>query len=185
MDPLDLLDPLDASFANLALFGCSCCNRLAESHLRAGDWRVAAHWCALGRQLELDSPDAEWVAVRFKRLFHAAEAMRLAGKSEKKATGKVSRSLLLSSRSCLEACESLWARCPSCSSCPEGIYTCLAEVCWQLKDTVFRFAGDSHGARLEQVVWAGHGGSSIKLSKSVTGSKCGKQQNVGTRLIKG
>ena len=110
MDPLDLLDPLDASFANLALFGCSCCNRLAESHLRAGDWRVAAHWCALGRQLELDSPDAEWVAVRFKRLFHAAEAMRLAGKSEKKATGKVSRSLLLSSRSCLEACESLWAR---------------------------------------------------------------------------
>ena len=69
----------DPNVENLALFGCSCCNRLAERFLRS-DWRVAAHWCALARQLECGGTGDRWAMARFKRLFNAAEAMRLAGK---------------------------------------------------------------------------------------------------------
>eukprot|EP00435_Cladocopium_sp_Y103_P027528 s412_g6.t2 len=132
------------NLANLALFGCSCCNRLAEKHVR-NDWRVAAHWCALARCLEAAGGNGgngcgagPWAMARFKRLFHAAEAIRVAGKDVQKndETGRLTLPdyHLRASQKCLRECESIWMRWPSCTSSPESIYTCLAEVCWQLKD---------------------------------------------------
>lgn len=125
------------NLANLALFGCSCCNRLAERVRK--DWRVAAHWCALARCLEAAGDGAgPWAMVRFERLFHAAEAIRVAGKDVLKndETGRLTLPdyHLRASHRCLRECESIWLRWPSCTSSPESIYTCLAEVCWQLKD---------------------------------------------------
>ena len=73
----------EENLANLALFGCSCCNRLAEQVRK--DWRVAAHWCALARCLEAAGDGTgPWAMARFKRLFHAAEAIRVAGKDVQK-----------------------------------------------------------------------------------------------------
>mmetsp|Transcript_43603 Transcript_43603/g.69143 ORF Transcript_43603/g.69143 Transcript_43603/m.69143 type:complete len:679 (+) Transcript_43603:29-2065(+) len=122
--------------ANLALFGCSCCNRLAEQVHK--DWRVTAHWCALARCLEAAGDGAgPWAMARFQRLFHAAEAIRVAGKDVlKNETGRLTlkNDYLQASQRCLRECESIWLRWPSCTSSPESIYTCLAEVCWQLKD---------------------------------------------------
>ena len=111
----------DPNVENLALFGCSCCNRLAERFLRS-DWRVSAHWCALARQLECGGTGDRWAMARFKRLFNAAEAMRLAGKDGD--PGKVVTHQLQASRRCLEGCEAIWLRWPSCTSSPESIYTC-------------------------------------------------------------
>ena len=122
----------DPNVENLALFGCSCCNRLAERFLRS-DWRVSAHWCALARQLECGGTGDRWAMARFKRLFNAAEAMRLAGKDGDPGKRVVTHQLQ-ASRRCLEGCEAIWLRWPSCTSSPESIYTCLAEVCWHLKD---------------------------------------------------
>ena len=113
--------------SNLALFGCSCCNRLAEKHLR-GDWRVACHWCALARRLEgLAHGTAPWALSRFKRLFNAAEAIRVAGKEAKGGTAECQQYHLASER-CLRACESIWQRWPTCTSSPESIYTCSLDV---------------------------------------------------------
>ena len=118
----------DPNVENLALFGCSCCNRLAERYLRS-DWRVSAHWCALARQLECTSGTGDrWAMARFKRLFNAAEAIRLAGK-DREFFGKLPDHLQ-ASRRCLQGCEAIWLRWPSCTSSPESIYTCsLTEIC--------------------------------------------------------
>eukprot|EP00438_Fugacium_kawagutii_P024245 Skav223106 [mRNA] locus=scaffold419:714693:717699:+ [translate_table: standard] len=94
---------------NLALFGCSCCNRLTEKHLRS-DWRVAAHWCALARHLEGDASTASagrWALARFHRLFNAAEAIRVAGNAESDAR---KQHFLEASQRCLRACEAMWLR---------------------------------------------------------------------------
>ena len=130
--------------ANLALFGCSCCNRLAEQVHK--DWRVTAHWCALARCLEAAGDGAgPWAMARFQRLFHAAEAIRVAGKDVlKNETGRLTlkNDYLQASQRCLRECESIWLRLgisgfretiqsyqisgrwPSCTSSPESIYTC-------------------------------------------------------------
>eukprot|EP00913_Durusdinium_trenchii_P033754 g31598.t1 len=92
---------------DLALFGAACCNRLAEQ--QRSDWRQSAHWCALARQFEghgslhLDGPGPE----------------RPPGRACQDGSPVVK---------CLKACEDLWQRWPSCSSSPESIYTCLAEL---------------------------------------------------------
>ncbi|CAK9088814.1 Pentatricopeptide repeat-containing protein, partial [Durusdinium trenchii] len=133
---------------DLALFGAACCNRLAEQ--QRSDWRQSAHWCALARQFEghgslhLDGPGPErppgracqaaWATSRFQRLFTVAEAARAAAKAAKATSTETAQWDLQTSEKCLKACEDLWQRWPSCSSSPESIYTCLAEVCWQLKD---------------------------------------------------
>ena len=101
------------NLANLALFGCSCCNRLAERVRK--DWRVAAHWCALARCLEAAGDGAgPWAMVRFERLFHAAEAIRVAGKDILKndETGRLTLPdyHLRASHRCLRECESIWLR---------------------------------------------------------------------------
>lgn len=101
---------------NLALFGCSCCNRLTEKHLRS-DWRVAAHWCALARQLEGDastsstSSTGRWALARFNRLFNAAEAIRVAGKDAERSDARCRKEHFLeASQRCLRACEAIWLR---------------------------------------------------------------------------
>ena len=101
------------NLANLALFGCSCCNRLAERVRK--DWRVAAHWCALARCLEAAGDGAgPWAMVRFERLFHAAEAIRVAGKEVLKhdETGRLTLPdyHLRAFHRCLRECESIWLR---------------------------------------------------------------------------
>jgi hypothetical protein len=101
------------NLANLALFGCSCCNRLSEQVRK--DWRVAAHWCALARCLEAAGDGAgPWAMVRFERLFHAAEAIRVAGKDVLKndETGRLTLPdyHLRASHRCLRECESIWLR---------------------------------------------------------------------------
>ena len=96
---------------SVALLGRNCCNRLAERHLRGGNWLEAARWCALAWRLEGDSScanlwleDGSWAAARYQRLFHAAEVLRLAGKGQR-ASHPSRPSYLQTSRKCLEACE--------------------------------------------------------------------------------
>ena len=109
------LEPLDLDHdSNLALLACSCCCRLAERQLRH-DWRAACRWCALGRSLER-SEGPTWAAQRFRRLFNASEALRIAARQ--------GVSELSQCRECLLSCESLYKSWPTCSNCPESIYTC-------------------------------------------------------------
>lgn len=148
------IDPAEEE--RLALLGCYCCNSLAESHLRRQDWRGAAQYCALAWRLEEGDAewagrwraDGHWAVARYGRLFHAAEAVRVAGKQERGRRPCVprlsaespgaevpeSRAHLAASRRCLEACEEVFRRWPSCTRSPESLYTCLAEVLWRLKD---------------------------------------------------
>ncbi|CAE7944744.1 Ankrd28 [Symbiodinium sp. KB8] len=135
---------------SVALLGRNCCNRLAERHLRNSNWPEAARWCALAWRLEggqscasLWLEDGSWAAARYQRLFHAAEVFRLACKGGQKASkaskkpaeeGFDGSEYLQASRRCLETCEAILQRWPTCTANPEGIYTCLAEICWQLKD---------------------------------------------------
>ncbi|CAE7796508.1 unnamed protein product [Symbiodinium sp. CCMP2592] len=136
---------------SVALLGRNCCNRLAERSLRNSNWPEAARWCALAWRLEggqscasLWLEDGSWAAARYQRLFHAAEVFRLACKGRgQKASKKAAKAeeggfdgseYLQASRRCLETCEAILQRWPTCTANPEGIYTCLAEICWQLKD---------------------------------------------------
>lgn len=135
---------------SVALLGRNCCNRLAERSLRNSNWPEAARWCALAWRLEggqscasLWLEDGSWAAARYQRLFHAAEVFRLACKGRGQKASKKAKpeeggfdgsEYLQASRRCLETCEAILQRWPTCTANPEGIYTCLAEICWQLKD---------------------------------------------------
>ena len=102
---------------SVALLGRGCCNRLAERHLRSGDWLEAARWCALAWQLEggqgcarLWLEDGSWAAARYQRLFHAAEVLRLAGKGKGQKASDARLGYLQASRRCLETCEATLQR---------------------------------------------------------------------------
>ncbi|CAE7574825.1 unnamed protein product [Symbiodinium pilosum] len=102
---------------SVALLGRNCCNRVAERHLRSGNWHQAARWCAIAWRLEggesfasLWLEDGSWAAARFQRLFHAAEAFRLAGKG-KTCSHPERQAYLQASRRCLDTCEVILQRC--------------------------------------------------------------------------